>query len=79
MATVYTVHIHETFGKLVEGDSLEVVRLDHSPNLSFAVFSDLVHRAYHLVDPDAGDKIEIHLDTGVVFECRGATCPYDQG
>jgi hypothetical protein len=79
MANTYTVHIHETYGSLVENDSVEVARLDHSPGLSFAVFSDLVHRAYHLVNFDAGDKIEIHLETGVVFNCTGTSCRYAQG
>ena len=75
MAT-YTVHIHEQYGSLVEEGVGEVVRLNHSPGLSFDVFSTLVHRAWHLADLEGGDLISVHLDNDVVFHCVGDGCTY---
>jgi len=74
MANVYTVHIHENYGRIVENDVTEIVRLNHSPGLSFDVFSDLAHRAFHLAGPE--DTIELHIDSGVVFHCKGIGCQY---
>ena len=71
---VYTVYIHEEYGRIVEDGVTEVVRLDHSPGLSFHAGSDLVHRAWHLAGE--GDTVELCVDDGVIFDCRGAGCPY---
>ena len=76
MADIYTVHIHENYGKLTKNGSQEITRIDHSAGLSFDVFSELSHHAFHLVDYAAGDMIELHLDSGVVFACDEKGCGY---
>jgi len=70
----FTVHIYEDYGRLVEEGVGEIVRLDHSPGLSFQAGSDLVHHAWHLAGD--GDTIELRVDDGVIFDCKGAGCPY---
>lgn len=74
MGDTYRVEMHERYTHIVKNDTSELVRLDHSPNLSFKAGSDLVHRAWHLAG--AGDVIELQVENGVIFACRGGSCPY---
>jgi hypothetical protein len=76
MADIYIVHIHENYGRIVKNGSQEITRIDHSSGLSFDVFSELAHHAFHLADYVAGDTIELHLESGVVFSCDDEGCGY---